>query len=165
TGRDVSIDARETAPAAAPPERYLDAEGGFDRDRATNGAWSAGIPGLPAAFVHIQQQYGKLPLSRTLAPAIRIAREGFPVYGRMVRGYAARSAVMERYPGTREVYLPAGRPIEAGDVFRQPDLARTLEALAQRGHQGFYGGDVGAPLVAGLHPHGGARAAQQPAAP
>src|SRR5690606_3766720 len=72
TGRDVFIDARETAPAAATPERYLDADGAFDRDRATNGAWSAGIPGLPAAFVHIQERYGTLPLSRTLAPAIRL---------------------------------------------------------------------------------------------
>ncbi|WP_132986396.1 gamma-glutamyltransferase [Luteimonas terricola] len=156
TGRDVFLDARETSPAAATPERYLDAEGGFDRDRATNGAWSAGIPGLPAAFVHIQEKYGKLPLSRTLAPAIRIAREGFPVYARMARGYAARSAVMERYPGTREVYLAAGRPIEVGDLFRQPDLARTMELLAEQGFDGFYRGDIGARLVAGVNAEGGA---------
>src|SRR5690606_30188865 len=136
SGRDVFIDARETAPAAATPERYLQADGEFDRDRATNGPWAAGIPGLPAAFVHIQQKYGKLPLSRTLEPAIRIAREGFPVYGRMSRGYAARSAVMERYPGTREVYLAGGRPIQDGDLFRQPDLARTLELLARDGFDG-----------------------------
>lgn len=155
TGRDVFVDARETSPAAATPERYLDADGGFDRDRATNGAWSAGIPGLPAAFVHIQQQYGRLPLSRSLAPAIRIAREGFPVYGRMARGYQARRAVMERYPGTREVYLAGGRPIEIGDVFRQPDLARTLEKLAAEGFDGFYRGDVAAKLVAGVNAEGG----------
>src|SRR5690606_5204295 len=67
-------------------------------------------------------------------------------------------------PGTREVYLPAGRPIEAGDVFRQPDLARTLEALAERGHQGFYGGDVGARLVAGVNAEGGAWTAEELAA-
>ncbi|HEY4530638.1 MAG TPA: gamma-glutamyltransferase [Luteimonas sp.] len=155
TGRDVFIDARETSPAAATPERYLDADGGFDRDRATNGAWSAGIPGLPAAFVHIQEKYGRLPLSRTLAPAIRIAREGFPVYGRMARGYAARREVMERYPGTREVYLAGGRPIREGDLFRQPDLARTLELLAEKGFDGFYRGDVGARLVAGVNAEGG----------
>ena len=155
SGRDVFVDARETSPEAATPERYLDAEGEFDRDRATNGAWSAGIPGLPAAFVHIQQQYGRLPLSRSLAPAIRIAREGFPVYGRMARGYQARRAVMERYPGTREVYLAGGRPIREGDLFRQPDLARTLEQLAERGFDGFYAGDVGAKLVAGVNAEGG----------
>jgi len=161
TGRDVFIDARETSPAAATPERYLDADGGFDRDRATNGAWSAGIPGLPAAFVHIQERYGTLPLSRTLAPAIRLARDGFPVYGRMARGYAARRAVMERYPGTREVYLAQGRPIEVGDVFRQPDLARTLEALAAEGFDGFYRGEVGAKLVAGVNAEGGQWTAEE----
>jgi gamma-glutamyltranspeptidase/glutathione hydrolase len=164
SGRDVFIDARETSPAAATPERYLDADGEFDRDRATNGAWSAGIPGLPAAFVHIQEKHGTLPLSRTLAPAIRIAREGFPVYARMARGYAARSAVMERYPGTREVYLAAGRPIEEGDVFRQPDLARTLELLAEQGFDGFYRGEVGAKLVAGVNAEGGAWTAAELAA-
>lgn len=164
SGRDVFVDARETAPAAATPERYLDADGEFDRDRATNGAWSAGFPGLPAAFVHIQEKYGRLPLSRTLAPAIRIAREGFPVYGRMARGYAARRVVMERYPGTREVYLAGGRPIEIGDIFRQPDLARTLEKLAAEGFDGFYRGDVGAKLVAGVNAEGGAWTADELAA-
>ena len=164
SGRDVFVDARETSPAAATPERYLDADGGFDSDRATNGAWSAGIPGLPAAFVHIQEKYGTLPLSRTLAPAIRIAREGFPVYGRMARGYEARRAVMERYPGTREVYLAAGRPIEIGDTFRQPDLARTLEKLAAEGFDGFYRGEVGAKLVAGVNAEGGAWTADELAA-
>src|SRR5690606_9393720 len=156
SGRDVFIDARETAPAAATPERYLDADGGFDRDRATNGPWSAGIPGLPAAFVHLQAHYGRLPLERTLAPAIRLAREGFPAYGRLVRGYEARREVMERYPGTREVYLADGRPPREGELFRQPDLARTLEALAGRGFDGFYRGEVAERLVAGVNAEGGA---------
>ncbi len=79
TGKDVFIDARETAPAASTPEEYLLENGDFNRDRAQNGPWSAGIPGLPAAFVHLAEKYGELPLKYTLAPAIRIAREGFPV--------------------------------------------------------------------------------------
>jgi gamma-glutamyltranspeptidase / glutathione hydrolase len=155
TGRDVFVDARETAPAAATPERYLTADGEFDRDRAENGPWAAGIPGLPAAFVHIAERYGSLPLSRTLAPAIRIAREGFPVYGRLARGYQARRAVMERYPGTREVFLATGAPLQEGDLLRQPDLARTLELLAGRGFDGFYRGEVAEKLVAGVNAEGG----------
>src|SRR5690606_36586980 len=95
SGRDVFVDARETSPAAATPDRYLDADGGFDRDRAINGPWSAGIPGLPAAFVHVAGKYGQLPLSTSLAPAIRIARDGFPVYARIARGYERRREVME----------------------------------------------------------------------
>jgi gamma-glutamyltranspeptidase / glutathione hydrolase len=164
TGRDVFVDARETAPAAATPERYLTADGEFDRDRAENGPWAAGIPGLPAAFVHIAERYGSLPLSRTLAPAIRIAREGFPVYGRLARGYQARRAVMERYPGTREVFLATGAPLQEGDVLRQPDLARTLELLAEKGFDGFYRGEVAAGLVAGVNAEGGQWNAEELAA-
>ncbi|KAG0928151.1 hypothetical protein G6F31_017810 [Rhizopus arrhizus] len=73
------LDARETAPAAATPQAFLDKQGNLDRDRSVNGAWSAGIPGLPAALVELSAKHGKLPLSASLQPAIRIAREGFPV--------------------------------------------------------------------------------------
>ena len=155
TGRDVFVDARETAPASAHPDRYRGADGAFDRDRAENGPWSAGIPGLPAAFVHIAGRYGALPLSQSLAPAIRIAEEGFPIYARFARGYQSRRAVMERYPGTRAVFLADGRAPEEGDVFRQPDLARTLRLLAERGFDGFYGGETAGKLVAGVNAEGG----------
>lgn len=155
TGKDVFIDAREAAPAAATPDRYLKANGEFDRDRAENGPWAAGIPGLPAAFVHLADKYGKLPLKQSLAPAIRIAREGFPVYARMARGYQARREVMERYPGTRAVYLAGGAAPKEGDVFRQPDLARTLGMLADKGFDGFYKGDIARRLIAGVRAEGG----------
>ncbi len=155
SGKDVFVDAREVAPAAATPEQFLLKDGSLNRDRSVNGPWSAGIPGLPAAFVHLAQKYGKLPLTRSLAPAIGIARDGFPVYARMAQGYARRRDVMERYPGTRQVYLAAGRPIQEGDIFRQPDLARTLELLAAKGFDGFYRGPVGAMLVKGVNAEGG----------
>jgi gamma-glutamyltranspeptidase/glutathione hydrolase len=155
TGQDVFIDARETAPAAATEAEYLLENGDFNRDRAMNGPWSAGIPGLPAAFVHLAGKYGKLPLKTTLAPAIRIANEGFPVYARMARGYASRRDVMDRYPGTRAVYLASGKPIAEGDIFRQPDLARTLERLADKGFDGFYRGETAKKLLKGVNDEGG----------
>ncbi|MDH5824307.1 gamma-glutamyltransferase [Luteimonas sp. RD2P54] len=164
SGREVFVDARETAPAAATMARYLDADGGFDSDRATNGPWAAGIPGLPAALVHVAEKYGRLPLAATLAPAIRIAREGFPVYARMARGYERRREVMERYPGSRALYAPQGRPLREGDIFRQPDLARTLERLAAQGHQGFYRGETGRLLVEGVNAEGGQWTAEELAA-
>jgi gamma-glutamyltranspeptidase/glutathione hydrolase len=155
TGRDQFIDARETAPASASPDKYLDAKGGLDRDRATNGPWSAGIPGLPAGLVHLAGKYGRLPLAVSLAPAIRIARDGFPVYARLANGYGARREVMERYPGTRSVFLADGNPPAEGEILRQPDLARTLEILAGKGHDGFYKGEVAAKLLAGVKAEGG----------
>ena len=155
TGKDTFLDAREIAPSASTPEKYLDKDGNLDPDKSENGPWSAGIPGLPAALVKLAQQHGKLPLARSLAPAIRIAREGFPVYARLERGYASRSKVMERYPGTRAVYLADGDPPKVGETLRQPDLARTLELIAAQGFDGFYRGDVAAKLVASVNAEGG----------
>ncbi len=164
TGKDVFIDARETAPAASTPAAYLDKNGNLDRERAQTGPWSAGIPGLPAALVHVAEKYGRLPLSTSLAPAIRIAREGFPAYARIVNGYAAKRKVMERYPGTRAVYLVNGQPLKEGDLFRQPDLAATLERLAAKGHDGFYRGITAQRLLAGVKAEGGQWTAQELAA-
>ncbi|HEY0310754.1 MAG TPA: gamma-glutamyltransferase [Luteimonas sp.] len=155
TGRDVFLDAREIAPQAATPEAYLDAEGNLDTDRAEHGPWSAGLPGLPAALVKLAGEYGRLPLSRTLAPAIRIAEEGFPVYARLERGYAGKREVLERYPGTRALFLADGDPPKVGEVLKQPDLARTLRLIATQGFDGFYRGDVAEKLVAGVNAEGG----------
>src|SRR5690606_36952283 len=116
-------------PASANPGRYLDAEGKLDRDRSINGPWSAGIPGQPAAWVHLAEHYGRLPLARSLEPAIRIAEQGFAIYPRLEQGYARRSEVMQRYPGTRAVFLADGDAPETGEVLQQPDLARTLRLL------------------------------------
>ena len=161
TGKDLFVDARETAPAAATPQAYLDKAGELDRDRAENGPWSAGIPGLPAALVHVAQRHGRLPLAQSLAPAIRIAREGFPVYARLARGYAERREVMERYPGTREVYLRNGQPPKEGDLCRQPELAATLERLAAGGFDGFYRGTTAKRLLAGVKAAGGKWTAEE----
>ena len=155
SGKDVFVDARETAPAAATEAMYLNADGSFNSDRAQNGPWSAGIPGLPAMLVHVAEKYGRLPLKQSLQPAIRIARDGFPVYARMERGYAAKRAVMDRYPGTRALFSPGGKPIREGDLFRQRDLANTLQLLAEKGFDGFYRGTVANKLVAGVNAQGG----------
>jgi len=155
SNRDVLIDAREIAPASASPARYLTQEGELDRERAMNGPWSAGIPGLPAALVHVAEHYGTLPLSASLAPAIRLARDGFPVYARLANGYRARREVMERYPGSKAVFLATGAPLQEGEIFRQPDLANTLTLLAERGFDGFYRGELAQKLVAGVNAAGG----------
>jgi len=155
TGKDIFVDARETAPASATPAAYLDEKGELNRDRATNGPWSAGIPGLPAALVHLAQRYGRLPLTTTLAPAIRLAREGFPIYPRLEKGYASRREVMERYRGTRAVFLADGTPPTTGEILKQPELARTLELIAGKGFDGFYRGETAKKLLAAVKQEGG----------
>ena len=155
TGRDIMIDARETAPASATPAAYLDAKGELDRDKAENGPMSAGIPGLPAGLVHLSKRYGRLPLSVSLEPAIRIARKGFEVYPRMAIQYADRKDVMERYDGSRKVFLADGDGLEVGETLLQPDLAHTLELLAAKGNEGFYRGETAQKILADVKKYGG----------
>ncbi|UXM95888.1 gamma-glutamyltransferase [Bartonella sp. HY329] len=155
SGKDIFLDARETSPKSAHQGKYKTADGKFDSDRATNGPWAAGIPGLPAALVYLAEHHGKLPLKTSLAPAIKAARDGFTVYARMEEGYESRREVMERYKGTREVFLKNGEPIKTGDLFKQPDLANTLEKLANLGYDGFYKGDIASKLVDGVNSEGG----------
>ncbi|MCD7099473.1 gamma-glutamyltransferase [Stenotrophomonas sp. MMGLT7] len=161
SGQDLFLDAREYAPQSATPDKFLDKNGDLDRERSVNGPWSAAIPGLPAALVELAGKHGRLPLKASLAPAIRIAGEGFPVYARMARGYQSRREVMERYPGTREVYLRNGKPIAEGDIFRQPELANTLKLLADKGFDGFYRGETARKLLAGVKQAGGSWTAQE----
>lgn len=154
-GKQTMVDARETAPAAASADMYQDEHGKVIRDRAINGPLAAGIPGQAASFVHLAEHYGALPLSTTLAPAIRLARQGFPVeaHYRALAGY--RVDVLNRYPVAAGVFLDDGKVPEDGYLIRQPDLARTLEALATKGRAGFYQGPVAAGLVKGVREAGG----------
>lgn len=154
-GRQVMIDGRETAPAGVDPKRYLDADGKLDRDRSLNGALAAGIPGEPAALVHIAERYGKLPLKDSLAPAIRLARKGFVLEDRLQGMLAMRKDVMLRYPASRTVFFPDRKLPALGTRIVQPDLARTLERLAAEGFDGFYKGKTAEKLVAGVKAEGG----------
>ena len=154
-GKDVMIDARETAPVAVNPQDYLDANGQPDRDHSLNGPLSAGIPGEVAGLVWIAQHYGTLPLAKSLAPAIRIARQGFEPDARFLGALAARKDVVARYPASNALYLVNGEAPKAGWTFKTPDLARVLEGIAARGNDGFYRGDLATRLVDGVRGAGG----------
>ena len=151
----VMVDGRERAPAAATEGMYLDGEGKVDRDRAINGALAGGIPGAPAAWVHIAERYGTLELPELLAPAIRLAEEGFPVSTKYHTLIGYRAEVMQRWPETAAIFMPGGEVPELGEIIRNRDLAATLRALAERGADGFYRGEVARRLVEGVREAGG----------
>jgi len=153
--RDVFLDARETAPQAVDMKTYVGNDGKPNRDVSTNGPLSAGIPGEPAGLVWMAEHYGKLPLSVSLAPAIRIAKEGFQPDARFLSAIDDRKAVLARYPASAAVYLPGGKVPQQGWTLRQPDLARTLERLAAKGADGFYKGETAALLVSASRDAGG----------
>ncbi|HET8898883.1 MAG TPA: gamma-glutamyltransferase [Rhodanobacteraceae bacterium] len=152
---DVMLDAREVAPAAVDPADYVDKDGKPNRDASLNGPLAAGIPGEPAGLVWMAEHYGKLPLSASLAPAIRIARDGFQPDARFLGGVKHRAKVIARYPASRAKLLPGGKVPEIGWTLRQPDLANTLERLAKHGNDGFYKGIVAKRLVKAVQRAGG----------
>ena len=154
-GKRVMLDGRERAPLSARRDMYLDKEGRFDSTRSINGPLSAGIPGMPAGLVHLAEQYGRLPLAQSLAPAIRYAREGFPIGERYRRLLAFRLDVVRRSPAAARVFLQQGDMPEAGFNLVQKHLADTLERLAARGRAGFYDGEAAKMLVEGVRAAGG----------
>jgi gamma-glutamyltranspeptidase/glutathione hydrolase len=154
-GLEIMLDAREKAPAAASRDMYLDSAGNPIARASTDGPLAAGIPGEPAAFGELAR-FGKLPLKVTLQPAIRLAREGFPLYARLQGAIRYKRERLLRSPDAAKVFLTAGGEVpELGALIRQPDLARTLEALAEDGPKGFYGGRVAQDLVNGVRAGGG----------
>jgi gamma-glutamyltranspeptidase / glutathione hydrolase len=153
-GRQVMVDARETAPGEAHARMYLDEQGEPIPGSSLNGPLAAGIPGTPAALVHMSERYGRLPLERTLAPAIKFAREGFPVYERMRLGMNFKRAELSRWPGG-EVFLPGGEVPPLGATQTLPGLAVLMERLAGEGLAGFYGGETAAALVEVVQANGG----------
>ena len=153
--RDVFIDARERAPLAATRDMFLDAEGKANRDLSVNGALAAGIPGLPAGLDHLAKKYGRLPLSQSLAPAIRLAREGWRFGPKNSAFLGYRRDVIARSPAASKLFLREGKVPEEGTLMRNEDYARTLERLAAQGADGFYRGDFARRLVRGVRDAGG----------
>lgn len=154
-GKQVMVDGRETAPAAAHRDLYLDAQGQVIAGASIDGPLAAGIPGHPAALVHIAKQYGQLPLSTSLAPAIRLAQDGFPVDDHYRRWVGFRTDSLRRQSAAATQFLVDGAPPTSGYQLRQTDLAKTLQALAEHGHDGFYRGEVARQLVEGVRAGGG----------
>jgi gamma-glutamyltranspeptidase/glutathione hydrolase len=154
-GRQVMIDGRERAPLAAHRNLYLDEAGAVVPGLSMDGPLAAAIPGEPAALAHLATHYGRLPLADSLAPAIRLAEQGFAVDEHYRRFAAFRLQVLQRFAATAGIFLQHNEVPAPGTVIRQPDLAATLRALAGHGRDGFYGGKVGALLVQGVREAGG----------
>lgn len=154
-GNSIVVDYREQAPAAATRTMYQDKHGNLIPEASTTGARAAAIPGTVMGLALAEQKYGRLGLARVMAPAIRLARNGFPVSDALARTFRSEHALLEKFDGSRHIYLHNGHPYQTGAIFRQPDLARTLAAIAKRGPQAFYSGATGKALVATLQKYNG----------
>jgi gamma-glutamyltranspeptidase / glutathione hydrolase len=156
-GRATTVDFRETAPATASRGLFLDAQGNVIPGKSTIGLAAAGVPGTVAGLAVIQQKYGSGHLSwaQLLEPARRLAAQGFPVTAALDRDMHASADLLGRFPESRHIFLRDGHFYQAGERFRQPELAATLSRLQRSGPREFYEGETAHLIASEMLNHGG----------
>ena len=146
-GRSVAVDYREIAPAAATRNMYIDANGKLT-DKSIYGHLASGVPGSVAGLTEALSEYGTMRLSDVLKPAIRLARDGFVIDTALAGSITRAKSMLTKYSSAALPYYPGGNALQAGARLVQPDLARTLEAIAAGGAAAFYTGWISDSLVA-----------------
>ena len=150
-GQVQTLDYRETAPSRATRDMYLSA----GPEASVTGHLAAGVPGAVAGLTEAHRRFGRLPFSTVIAPAIRLAYEGFLVDEYRSLSIGEDSARLVMFPASRTTFLSNDRPPAPGSTFRQPELGATLEAVRDSGAAGFYRGRVADLIVAEMERGGG----------
>ncbi len=154
-GFETMLDGREKAPLAATKDMFLDAQGNVVKGLSRNGVLSAGIPGLPAAMVHLSEKYGRLPLAQVLQPAIRYAQQGFVIGERHRKLLRFRLSVLQNNLQAASIFLNDNLVPNEKSILQQTDLANTLTQLAKLGKKGFYAGEVAERFISSVKKAGG----------
>jgi len=152
-GRTAALDYREVAPLAATRNMFVDSTGKLTDARLT-GHLASGVPGAVAGMHAALERYGTMTLAQVMAPAIRMARHGFLVDSTLFRGLRGARERLCQFEGC-STFFPDGAVPEPGTVWRQPDLGRSLQLIADQGPKAFYDGPVGEALVAEMTRGGG----------
>ena len=154
-GRNVTIDYREKAPLSAYRDMYLNKEDEFVPELSQQGTTSAGVPGSVAGLLYAFQKYGTLPLSEVIEPAIELAKNGWKLNARDARYFGENIPLFEKYPSTKKIFMKDSTTYKEGELFKQPDLAWTLEQIKEKGRAGLYKGKVADLLVKQVRSMGG----------
>ncbi|HNC44205.1 MAG TPA: gamma-glutamyltransferase [Acidobacteriota bacterium] len=147
-GRTTAIDFRETAPAAATPEVYLDKSGNVIPEASTVGLRAVAVPGTVAGLALAHQKFGTRKWAELLDPACRVAKDGFQLGYGVVRSLARKQKTLERFSESRRIYLKNGQLWNEFDLFQQPELAATLARIRDQGPREFYEGKTAQLIVA-----------------
>ncbi|PFG08186.1 gamma-glutamyltransferase [Marinobacter sp. LV10MA510-1] len=151
-----AIDYRETAPAAATEDLFLDEDGKVVQNRSRFTHKAAGVPGTVAGLALALERHGSISLKQALAPAIKLASDGFIVPRRFSEGLEQARDRMTRWPATLETfYKEDGSAWQPGERFRQPELATTLQRIADQGTDGFYKGETARLIAEEMARHDG----------
>jgi gamma-glutamyltranspeptidase / glutathione hydrolase len=153
-GQTASIDYRETTPAAARRDVYLDSAGQIIPKASTQGYRASGVPGTPAGLCLAQKKYGRLSFKEVIQPAIDLAEQGFPVSDSFSDSLREAAPLLGQFPESRRLYLNGGKFFESGDKLIQKDLAGSLKSIRDNGADGFYKGELAAKVAAAYESHG-----------
>ena len=147
----IFIDYRETAPAGASRDMFLNADGTVNKAKAYFSRQAAGVPGTVAGLINAQTQYGKFPLATVIQPAIDLAEQGFDTPLALHMSLTSRAERLAMDPEANRIYLQGTANAPApGALFKQPDLARTLQRIRDKGRDGFYTGETAALIAADM---------------
>lgn len=153
-GRSTFLDFREQAPASATRDMYLDAEG-HPTDESIDGWRASGVPGTVRGFELALSKYGRRKWADLIAPAVKLARDGFPVPATMVHSLEVEGSRLAKDPESRRIFLNNGSPFREGDALVQPYLAETLARIAKNGPAEFYEGKTAQILASEMALHAG----------
>ena len=154
--RTVAVDFRETAPAAAYSDMFFGEDGEVDNEEYRFTHKSSAIPASVAGFDHLLRNYGTMSWREVAQPAIELARDGMVVWEDLAVNLARSKPRLSANPASRaKFYKPDGSNYEVGDLYRQPDLAWTLEQVAQGGGDAFYKGEIARRIAADMAKHNG----------
>jgi len=150
-----TIDFREVAPQQAHRDMYLDENGNIIPNLSTTGYLASGVPGSVAGLNFALEKYGRLPLKKILAPALRLAKKGFPVDYKFHQDLVRLAGEFRKYPASAKKFLKNGKPYQVGELFVQKDLARTLTIISKQGSAGFYAGPIAELIEKDMQKHQG----------
>ena len=154
-GRATTFDFREAAPRVAAPEMFLDSTGKYSWQTHHGSFKSVGVPGTVAGFALAHQKYGKMSWAQLVTPAESLASKGFAAPPGLAHSLASMVKGSGQYPASVAAYSKNGQPYAAGEIIRQPDLARTLARIRDQGRDGFYLGETARLLSDAVQKGGG----------
>jgi gamma-glutamyltranspeptidase/glutathione hydrolase len=156
TGRTVAIDYREKAPFKATRNMFLDKKGDVDIERARHSIYSSGVPGTVAGLSLALEKYGTMPLEKVVAPAIKLAEEGFSVSAELRESLLRAKDRMKKSTESMDIFFRNnGEPPWEGEILRQKNLAWSLRQISRTGPQAFYRGAVAKKIAAYMKQEGG----------
>ncbi|MBE2897419.1 gamma-glutamyltransferase [Pasteurellaceae bacterium 20609_3] len=155
SGENIALDFREIAPAKASRDMYLDDSGNVVDGKSLFTHFAVGVPGTVAGMAHALEKWGSMPLDKVVAPAIKLAEEGFVVSDTLGDTLASEEDILGKWPASKAIFFKDGKPLASGDKLVQQDLANSIKLIAKEGAKAFYEGEIAQKIVDEMAQHGG----------